>query len=75
MLLYLKQYISFFYVLNSNFKTFSSDVSLLLNNCKVVSFFLIEPREQCIRTESYSWTFACQLALRQKLSDHINVYG
>ena len=60
-----------------NFRTFSCEASLLLNNCKVVSFcvfFSIELREQYIRTESYSWTFACQFSLRQKLSDDINVY-
>ena len=37
-------------------------------------FFSIEPREQYIRTESYSWTFACKFSLRQKPSDDINVY-
>ena len=38
-------------------------------------FFLsIEHREQCIRTESYSSTFICQFALRQRLFDDINVY-
>ena len=56
-------------------RTFSSEASLLLNNCEVVSFFFsIEPREQYIRTESYSWTFACKFSLRQKPSDDINVY-
>ena len=54
---------------------YSVDASLLLNNCKVVSFFPIEPREQFIRTESYSWSFSCQFALRQKLFDDIKVYG
>ena len=44
-----------------------------LQSCEFFSFS-IEPREQYIRTESYSWTFACQFALRQKLSDDINVY-
>ena len=66
----------FCFVLSSNFKTFSSDASLLLNNCKVVSFFLsIEPREQCMKTELHSWSFACQFEIRQKLfDDDIKVY-
>ena len=45
-----------------------------LQSCEFF-FISIEPREQYIRTESYSWTFACQFALRQKLFDDINVYG
>ena len=45
-----------------------------LQSCEFLFFFSIEPREQYIRTESYSWTFACQFSLRQKLSDDINEY-
>ena len=35
----------------------------------------IEPREQCIRVESHTWSFACPSELRQKLFDDIKVYG
>ena len=47
-----------------------------LQSCELFCccFFSIEPREQYIRTESYSWTFACKFSLRQKPSDDINVY-
>ena len=46
-----------------------------LQSCEFFCFFFsIEPREQYIRTESYSWTFACKFSLRQKPSDDINVY-
>ena len=46
-----------------------------LRSSKYFKFFFIEPRKQCIRSESYSSSFACQFALRQKLLDDIKVYG